>query len=113
MPELAIVREATTTLKIISGEQVKRVDDLILEDGRKILTVKGGNTQHLVNTIFNEFSRRLDRAGNRLQISRKWRWLTETDPYGAASWLSGPSLEAFLSEWFEFSNDGILLLMLR
>jgi hypothetical protein len=105
MSELAIVRQATTTLSIISGEQVKRADDLVLKDGRKILVVKGGNIQHLVNAIFNEFSKRLDRAGNRFQISRKWRWLSETDPYGAASRLSGPSMEAFLSEWFVFCEQ--------
>lgn len=105
MSELAIVRQATTTLRIISGEQVKRVDDLILENGRKILVVKGGNTQKLVNRIFTEFSTRLDRAHNKFQISRSWRSLAHTDPYGAPSRLSGPDLESYLSEWFCFCEQ--------
>jgi hypothetical protein len=105
MSELAIVRHATTTLSIISGEQAKRADDLILEDGRKILIVKGGNTQKLVNRIFTEFSTRLDKAHKKFQISRRWRGLSHTDPYGAPSRLSGPDLEGYLSEWFCFCEE--------
>jgi hypothetical protein len=101
----AVVRIATTTLAIIEGEeQLKQVDDLTIRT-KKILVVKGGNTQKLVNKIFTEFSTRLDRAGNRFKISQKWRSLSETDPYGAPSRLSGPSLEAYLSEWFVFCEQ--------
>ena len=49
----AIVRTATTTLSLIEGEQVNQPDDLTV-NGKPILIVKGGNTQHLVNTIYKE-----------------------------------------------------------
>ena len=101
----AVVRTATTTLSIIEGEeQLKQVDDLTIET-KKLLIVKRGNTQKLVNRIFTEFSNRVDRAGNKFKISRQWRSLSETDPYGAASRLSGPSLESYLSEWFVFCEE--------
>lgn len=44
----AVVRTATTTLSIIEGEeQLKQVDDLTVGT-KKLLIVKGGNTQKLV-----------------------------------------------------------------
>jgi hypothetical protein len=87
---------------LIESEQVKRADDLIMEDGRKLLILRGGNSQLLTNRILTEFSQRLDRAGNKFRISRAWRGLSQTDPYGAPSRISGPEMEAFLSEWFCF-----------
>lgn len=101
----AVVRTATTTLSIIEGEeQLKQVDDLTVGT-KKLLIVKGGNTQKLVNRIFTEFSVRSDRAGKKFQISQGWRSLAHTDPYGAPSRLSGPDLEAYLSEWFVFCEE--------
>jgi hypothetical protein len=100
MPE-AKIRYATTTFHIIEGEQVKEADTLTIES-KKILIVKGGNSQHLVTRILTEFSQRLDRAGKPFTMSRKWRGLAQTDPYGAPSRISGPELETFLSEWFVF-----------
>lgn len=97
----AQIREATTTLHIIEGEQIKEADTLTIGN-RRLLTVKGGNSQHLVARILTEFSQRLDRAGKPFTMSRKWRGLAQTDPYGAPSRISGPELEAFLSEWFVF-----------
>ena len=65
----AVVRTATTTLSIIEGEeQLKQVDDLTIET-KKLLIVKGGNTQKLVNRIFTEFSNRVDRAGNKFKLA--------------------------------------------
>jgi hypothetical protein len=49
-----------------------------------------------------EFSVRKDRAGNRFKMSRKWRGLSMTDPYGAPTRVTGPDLEFFLREWFLF-----------
>jgi hypothetical protein len=99
---VANIRHATTTIAIIEGKQVQEIDDLTTEDGRKFLTVKGGNSQVMVNKVLTEFSQRLDRAGKPFTMSRKWRGLSQTDPYGAPSRISGPELEAFLSEWFVF-----------
>jgi hypothetical protein len=99
---LANIRHATTTVAIIEGDQVQQADDLTTEDHKKILIVKGGNTQKLVTRILEEFSTRLDRAGNKFRISRTWRGLAQTDPYGAPSRISGPEMEAFLTEWFCF-----------
>jgi hypothetical protein len=100
MPE-ATVRHATTTVHLIEGEEVKQADALTIGT-RKLLTVKGGNTQALVTRTLTEFSQRRDRAGNKFQMSRKWRGLAQTDPYGAPARVTGPELEAFLSEWFVF-----------
>ena len=102
MSELAVVRNATTTFSLIENEQVTRADDLIMEDGREILIVRGGNTQSLVNRIFTKFSQKLDRAGKRFRISNSFRGLSHTDPYGSPSRISGPELESYLSEWFAF-----------
>jgi len=97
----AIVRNATSTFSLIEGDQVKQTDTLTIGN-RKLLTVKGGNTQRLVNRIFTEFSQRTDRARKKFQMSRKWRGLSQTDPYGAPSRISGPEMEAYLSEYFVF-----------
>jgi hypothetical protein len=97
----AVVRHATTTVHIIEGDQVKEADTLTIGN-RKLLTVKGGNSQKLVDAIFKEFSCRKDRAGKKFKISRSWRGLSQTDPYGAPSRISGPEMETFLSEWFCF-----------
>jgi hypothetical protein len=100
---LANIRQATTTFAIIEDpEQVRNADDLTTKDGRKLLTVKGGNTQRLVTRILTEFSQRPDRAGKKFQMSRRWRGLSHTDPYGAPSRVTGPDLEFFLTEWFLF-----------
>ena len=100
MPE-AQVRQATTTVHIIEGHQLKEADTLTIGN-KELLTVKGGNSQHLVTRVLTEFSRRLDRAGKPFTMSRKWRGLAQTDPYGAPSRISGPELEAFLAQWFVF-----------
>jgi hypothetical protein len=102
MPE-AQIRYATTTFHIIEGEQVKEADSLTI-DNKKILIVKGGNSQHLVTRILTEFSQRLDRAGKPFAMSRKWGGLSQTDPYGAPSRITGPELENFLSEWCVFCD---------
>jgi hypothetical protein len=100
---IAKIRNATTTVAIIEHpEQVKNADDLTTEDGRTLLIVKGGNSQLLVNRILKEFSQRLDRAGNKFQMSRKWRGLSMTDPYGAPTRVTGPDLEFFLTHSFVF-----------
>jgi hypothetical protein len=100
--QLANIRHATTTVAIIEGDQVKQADELTTEDNKKLVIVKGGHTQKLVNRILEEFSTRLDRAGNKFRMSRQWRGLAQTDPYGAPARISGPEMEAFLSEWFCF-----------
>jgi hypothetical protein len=99
---LVNIRHATTTVAIVEGDQVNQADELTTEDGRKLLTIKGGNSQLLINRIMKEFSQRLDRAGNKFQISRKFRGLSMTDPYGAPTRVTGPDLEFFLTQWFLF-----------
>jgi hypothetical protein len=100
---LAKIRNATTTVAIIEDpEQIRNADSLTVEDGRKLLLVKGGQSQRLINRILTEFSVRKDRAGNRFKMSRKWRGLSMTDPYGAPTRVTGPDLEFFLREWFLF-----------
>jgi hypothetical protein len=100
---LAKIRQATTTVHIIEDpEQVRNADSLVTEDGRKLLIVKGGQTQLMINRILTEFSQRLDRAGNKFCMSRSWRGLSMTDPYGAPFRVSGPDLEFFLTKWFLF-----------
>ena len=100
---LANIRQATTTFSLIADpEQVRNADNLTTEDGRKLLTVKGGTSQRLIGRVLTEFSQRLDRAGNKFQMSRKWRGLSMTDPYGTPCRVSGPDLEFFLTEWFLF-----------
>jgi len=98
---LAVVRHATTTVAIIEGEQVKEADDLIMEDGRKILTVKGGNSQRLVARVLTEFSQHVDRAGKPFVMSRSERGICHTDPYGLPVKISGKDLEEhYLNKWF-------------
>jgi hypothetical protein len=100
---LAKIKNATTTVAIIEDpEQIRNVNDLVTEDGRKLLTVKGGQTQLMINRILTEFSQRLDRAGNKFCMSRSWRGLAMTDPYGAPARVTGPDLEFFLTKWFLF-----------
>jgi hypothetical protein len=101
--KIANIRHATTTIAIIADpEQVRNADDLTVEDGRQLLTVKGGNTQHMIDRVLTEFSQRPDRAGNKFCMSRSWRGLAMTDPYGAPAKVTGPDLEFFLSKWFVF-----------
>lgn len=98
---LAVVRNATTTVAIIEGDQVKQADDLILEDGRKILIVKGGNSQKLVARVLQEFSQHVDRAGKPFTMSRSERGICHTDPYGLPVRISGKDLEEYyLNKWF-------------
>ena len=101
MAEAAVIRQATTTFRLVEGEQVKRVDELTI-DGKPILIVKGGNTQHLVNRIWTEFSKRTDRAGKPFTLSRKLRGLMHTDPYGLPVRIPASAVEAYLSEFFSF-----------
>jgi hypothetical protein len=99
MPE-AIIRNATTTFSLIEGEQVKLADTLTI-GSRKLLTVKGGNSQTLVNRVFTEFSQRVDRAGKPFTMSMKLRGICHHDPYGMVVRISSHDLEHFyLNEWF-------------
>lgn len=97
----ALIRQATTTFRLIEGEQVKRAEELTI-DGKPVLIVRGGNTQQLVNRIWTEFSKRTDRAGKPFTLSRKLRGLMHTDPYGLPVRIPAPAVEAYLSEWFSF-----------
>jgi hypothetical protein len=97
----AVIRQATTTFHLIEGEQVKRAEELTI-DGKPVLIVKGGNTQQLVNKIWTEFSKKMDRAGKPFTLSRRLRGIMHTDPYGLAMRIPAPQLEAYLSEWFSF-----------
>lgn len=95
----ANVRVFTTTLTIISGDQLENADSLTV-GGKKLLICKGGDAKALVKRVFTEFSQRLDRAGNKFQVSKAWRGLSHTDPYGASARITGLELEAYLTEWF-------------
>lgn len=98
----AIVRTATTTLSLIEGQQVHQADDIAI-NGKPLLIVKGGQSQKLVERVFTEFSKRLDRAGKPFTLSRKLRCICHTDPYGLPVRIPGHQLEAFyLDEWFQY-----------
>jgi hypothetical protein len=102
---IAVVRHATTTVVIIEGDQVKQADDLVTEDGRKILIVKGGNSQKLVARVLTEFSQHVDRAGKPFTMSRSERGIMHTDPYGLPVRISGKDLEEFyLNKWFVYAE---------
>jgi hypothetical protein len=98
----ANVRVATTTLSIIEGPQVALADELTV-NSKKLLIVKGGNSQQLVARVLTEFSKRLDRAGKPFTMSMKWRGLCHTDPYNIPVRISGPQLdEYYLSIWYQY-----------
>jgi hypothetical protein len=100
---LASIRHATTTVALIEGDQVKQADDLITEDGRKLLIVKGGNSQKLVERVLKEFSTRLDRSGHPFTMSRSLRGLCHRDLYNVSVRISATQLEEFyLNEWYVY-----------
>jgi hypothetical protein len=101
MPE-ANVRNATTTIHIIEGEQVKEADTLTIGN-RKLLIVKGGNSQLLVARVLREFSTRPDRSGHPFTMSRSLRGLCHRDPYNVSVRISATQLEEYyLNEWYVY-----------
>jgi hypothetical protein len=99
----ATVRNATSTFSIIEGAQLQHIDELTVNH-KPLLIVKGGSSQTLVAKVFKEYSRRRDKAGNPFRLSRSLRSIMHTDPYGHPEKLSGPLMEQYLDEFFQYAE---------